>query len=519
MNSMNPLTKHPQSLPVPTLMGLSAILIFLAGWPTPLGAQDGETGGGNATASKVAREVQKDLRASEAELTQIREQIANEKIPLNKELNELEKELIDVRTEFEETSRTLDTRNLDLTNLRKEIQSREKEVSFLQNLFEEYVVNFETKLHISEIQRYRDLIDQARLAPDDANLTDVEKLRVQADLVQKSVGRLEELIGGVQFEGQAVDTVSGDVKQGTFTLIGPISLFAAKDGSALGLAEQQLGSTEPAIIPLDDPTLEPQIAAISQNGEGLLPLDPTRGDALKMAETKETIGEHLSKGGFVVYPLLGLAALAFLVGTIKLIQLSLVKTARRKQVDEILEAIGQGDQAKATSLTDKIGGPVGAMLKSGVQHMQEPKDLIEEVMFEKLLETKLKLNSWLPFISVTASAAPLLGLLGTVTGIIETFKLITVYGAGDAKSLSSGISEALITTEVGLCVAIPSLLFYAFLSRKASSIINSMEKLAMAFLNRMQTAGVYQAPEQPAVPVGHGAPSHPPVRPVPQPAG
>ena len=100
-----------------------------------------------------------------------------------------------------------------------------------------------------------------------------------------------------------------------------------------------------------------------------------------------------------------------------------------------------------------------------------------------MLEEKPKLERGLSFISVTAAVAPLLGLLGTVTGMINTFKLITLFGTGDAKSLSSGISEALITTEFGLVVAIPSLLLSAFLSRKANSMIAKMEKTSITFVN------------------------------------
>ena len=94
-------------------------------------------------------------------------------------------------------------------------------------------------------------------------------------------------------------------------------------------------------------------------------------------------------------------------------------------------------------------------------------------------------TSMLPFVAVSAAAAPLLGLLGTVTGIINTFKLITVFGTGDVKTLSSGISEALITTELGLCVAIPSLLFHAYLSRKAKGVVDDMEKVGIAFVNQI----------------------------------
>ena len=72
-----------------------------------------------------------------------------------------------------------------------------------------------------------------------------------------------------------------------------------------------------------------------------------------------------------------------------------------------------------------------------------------------------------------------------MTGIINTFKLITVFGSGDVKTLSSGISEALITTEYGLIVAIPSLLLHAFLSRKAKGVTDQMEKAAIAFINQV----------------------------------
>jgi biopolymer transport protein ExbB len=127
------------------------------------------------------------------------------------------------------------------------------------------------------------------------------------------------------------------------------------------------------------------------------------------------------------------------------------------------------------------------MLQAGVRHIHEPKDLVEEVMYERMLDTKLRLQAYLPFVALASAAAPLMGLLGTVTGMINTFKLITVFGSGDAKTLSSGISEALVTTEFGLIVAIPSLLLYAFLSRKARRLVDGMEKTAVSLLNRIST--------------------------------
>ena len=109
--------------------------------------------------------------------------------------------------------------------------------------------------------------------------------------------------------------------------------------------------------------------------------------------------------------------------------------------------------------------------------------MIEEILYEKMLHTKPKLERMLPFLSLAAATSPLLGLLGTVTGMINTFKLITVFGTGDPKRLSSGISEALVTTEYGLIIAVPCLLLFALLSRKAKGILASMEQTAVGFVN------------------------------------
>ena len=101
----------------------------------------------------------------------------------------------------------------------------------------------------------------------------------------------------------------------------------------------------------------------------------------------------------------------------------------------------------------------------------------------------------------SSDLAPLLGLLGTVTGIINTFKLITVFGSGDVKSLSGGISEALITTKFGLIVAIPSLLLHAFLSRKAKGVTDQMEKSAVSFTDQLART---QASAPASAPSGEG---------------
>lgn len=433
---------------------------------------------------QAAQAAQRDLDRSLKELSELRVQIAAEKLPLTQEITRLEQRLSQLRRDLEAVNRELDSRNLDLNNLQVEEKGRQDEKKYLSNLLDEYVRNFESRVHISELQRYRPLIDAARLAPEKEELSLAEIFAAQSALVDASADRLLELVGGASFPGRAVD-VDGAVKDVQFALVGPVALYATKDGSGAGLAEQKLGSLEPNMVTLKTEGVTEGIASLVTKGDGKLPFDPSLGSAEKIEETKETLFEHIRKGGPVMVPILLMAAAALVVAILKWLQVSRVRIPSAREIDKVLETIKRRDFTGAKRLAEAIPGPTGEMLSSGVEHVREPKELVEEVMYERILETRLQLQSYLPFVALAASAAPLLGLLGTVTGMINTFKLITVFGSGDPKTLSSGISEALITTEWGLIVAIPSLLIYAFLSRKVQRLIDGMEKTAVSFVNRL----------------------------------
>jgi biopolymer transport protein ExbB len=217
-----------------------------------------------------------------------------------------------------------------------------------------------------------------------------------------------------------------------------------------------------------------------------MPVDPTLGNALKVEATEETLVEHILKGGPVMAPILLMGALALLVVLWKWLSLSRVRVPGRRRMTALLEAVGRMDRDAAKREAAAMRGPVGRMLADGVAHLDDGRELVEEVMYESMLASRLKLQRMLPFVAICAASAPLLGLLGTVTGIIKTFTMITLFGSSDVGQLSSGISEALITTEYGLIVAIPSLILHAWLSRKAKAIGGAMEQAALAVVNRMK---------------------------------
>ncbi len=436
------------------------------------------------TFQRVDITVQRQLEESLAELTALRQKIVMEKIPLSRSLRDLEDELIRARRSYQQTTRLLDSRTLDLSNLRSEIKSRNDEKNYLSNLLGEYIRNVESRLHIAELHRYEKVLEAARLAPENNTLSDLEIYQTQAALVRTSLDRLHDALEGTRFEGTAVDA-DGIVKKGTFALLGPAALFRSADGRSVGTAEQRLGSLEPAIIGFDESGDTKAAEKLVKESSGLFVFDPTLGNAHKIEATKQTLWEHIRKGGLTMVPILGLAAAALLVAVFKWVQLSRLRSPTEHQLHTLLRAVAKQDTGTAMDVAQSVQGPAGGMLASGIEHIKEPRDLIEEVMYEKMLSAKLKLQSLLPFVAISASSAPLLGLLGTVTGIINTFKLITVFGSGDVKMLSGGISEALITTEFGLIVAIPSLLFHAFLSRKARGMIDQMEKAAVSFMNQL----------------------------------
>jgi biopolymer transport protein ExbB len=132
---------------------------------------------------------------------------------------------------------------------------------------------------------------------------------------------------------------------------------------------------------------------------------------------------------------------------------------------------------------------------AGFGAVDQSRESLENILQEAILKELPRLERFLPALNVMAAVSPLIGLLGTVTGMIGTFHVITLYGTGDPRLMSGGISEALVTTMLGLGVAIPVMLFHAFLRRRIEHIVGDMEEKAVALSNiicrqcRNDTAG------------------------------
>jgi biopolymer transport protein ExbB len=422
-----------------------------------------------------------DLQAALKELNEIRSVIAKEKIPLIKEVSSLEDAVRQKSAELDRLRRLRDNSDLGLNRLREQVEAIKAQNEYAAGLLDEFVRSFETRIDYSEVQLYSEAAEEARLALDDADMTQADRFNKQIDVIGVALDRLEKLAGGYTFEGKAL-APSGEIEEGTFAAFGPTVFFASSQSDLAGITFNKLNAAEAAIA-VPGVEYSEGIRKFAESGEGEIPADPTMGKALKIEEGSDSIMEHLAKGGSVGVVIIGLGLVCLLLGAFKAFEVTSFRTPAPEDVQNIIGKIEAGDMANARTAASGIYGAGGALLVKGVEHADQKRGTLEEILYEKILVVRPRLERFLPFIALTAAAAPLLGLLGTVTGMIKTFNLITIFGTGDAKSLSSGISEALVTTELGLIVAIPALIIHGLLSRMARQKIGDMEQTAVGFIN------------------------------------
>jgi biopolymer transport protein ExbB len=451
-----------------------ATILFALG-TVGLSAQTADT----QTFARAANEAEQRLERSLAELDKIQEEVNSERPVLGARLDDVESEALRLRDEASNVARTKAVFDVEVSQLENEKQSVIDNNNYIQStLLNEYIRRLELTIDPSEIPVYDEQIREAlAFMESEEEVDDSVVFEQQLEIIRMALDRVEKVIGGTTFEGPAI--IDGTLKEGTFALLGPVSYFTSTDG-VTGVTNGMIENRANIYI-LDG--YQAGISQTTQSSSGMIPVDTTDGEALEGITHTITLMEEWALGGFVMYPILGLFALAILIALFKAIELFRVKAANAKDLDVILDHLRNEKSDAALAHAKSVGGPAGQMLCSAVENASEDREVIEEVLYETIIKTQPKLERFLPFIAVVAATAPLLGLLGTVTGMIKTFKLITIVGTGDARNLSSGISEALITTKWGLIVAIPTLIMHALLNRKAKGVVGSMEQSAVSFIN------------------------------------
>ena len=189
-------------------------------------------------------------------------------------------------------------------------------------------------------------------------------------------------------------------------------------------------------------------------------LDVTKGGILGLLVESPTIKDRIEQGGIVGYCIIALGIIGLIIALLRWVSL----TNDSRKVTAQLK--------RDTASTDN---PLGRVLAAYESNKGADTDTIELKLSEAALKEMPGLTKGLLFIKVVSAVAPLMGLLGTVTGMIKTFQVITLYGAGDPKMMAGGISQALMTTVLGLVVAIPMVLLHTVVSGQSRKIVNILQ--------------------------------------------
>ncbi|MDR3090093.1 MAG: MotA/TolQ/ExbB proton channel family protein [Desulfobulbaceae bacterium] len=230
-----------------------------------------------------------------------------------------------------------------------------------------------------------------------------------------------------------------------------------------------------------------ELVAYMEGESEAAPIDVSRGAAISQLIRTPTFDEQVLSGGPLVWPILLIPVVAIFL----LLERVIFLWRGRIKADDFLAKIEHlaenGPETGWRAAGELCGGvsakPLARVLGAGIAVIGQGRDAVENGLQEAILKEIPPMERFLSTLSVLAAIAPLLGLLGTVTGMIDTFEVITMFGTGDPRMMSGGISVALVTTMLGLMVAIPIMLAHALLSRSVENRIAELEEKSVALVN------------------------------------
>lgn len=274
--------------------------------------------------------------------------------------------------------------------------------------------------------------------------------------------------GKVETFNTPVITASGEVAERDVTRIGVFTFFS--EGNYLRYLPETQDLVELARQPV--PRLQ-EIAREFENADANewqpAVVDPTRGAIMALLVQTPDLKERIQQGGWIGYIIIALGVIGLLIALVRFVLLFRAERGVRQQ------------QKQATPDNKN---PLGRILSVYDEKHADDVETLQLKLDEAILRETPSIERGLVTLAILAAVAPMLGLLGTVSGMIETFQSITLFGTGDPKLMSGGISQALVTTELGLAVAIPILLIHSALSSKSNRLIQILDEESASIVAR-----------------------------------
>ncbi len=430
---------------------------------------------------ELLRKAKEEKERALEEAKQTRERILKDRKTLTDAIKRLEKEIRRLRKEQEsfksklqelkkkeeELSKRRDEEEADIQELIAIIRSNAKDLKELLN----------KSLQTAFLKTRKQTLDPIISKLEFPGMEDIQKM---VELLFQEI----ELSGQVRIvNGNFIDR-SGKETKGEILLIGNFEAAYRKGKETGFLLYSEASNRLFALSKLPPRGIVKKINEYMDGRSEAVPIDISKGGAIRQLTHRLSLIEQIPKGGPIVIPIIFIGAVAFVLILERSIYLFLKDLNSDRLIDEFMLCLSERQFDRCIKLCERESKkPVFRVLLSGIKAMDKEREEIENILQEAILGEIPSLERFLSTISMIAEISPLLGLLGTVTGIINTFHVITFYGTGDPRMMSSGISEALVTTMLGLMVAIPVMFCHTLLSRKVESIISKMEKSAVSLVN------------------------------------
>jgi biopolymer transport protein ExbB len=415
--------------------------------------------------AQVEADLQKRISSAQSSLNTTEQKISRERASFAREINALERDVRGLEKQTAAARRLEDEKNLSLTKLQERLNGWISQRNYQNNLIQQFL---------------RQQGGSATAIAGETVSTE-QRLRQIADIASASEGWLEPTFKPVEL---ALD--NGDIVSSELLSLGPVH-WAIADGQAYSVTSKEGEWQSIKHLPSDAASA---LTALQEGQEAVLYFDPSLSQFDQIPD--ESILDHLEKGGVWALPILLFALIALVIGVLKAFQL-----LRLPQVVSFTPAALRN--AVETGKSVFSAGSMQQGLFDIAREIRQPRER-DDQLFLQLQEYRVKLEQRLTAIAITASVAPLLGLLGTVSGMIETFRMMTLFGSGNPEVVSGGISQALITTELGLVVAIPALVVHSLLSRRARAYYLSLENFAVLLSQDSEPQKEHSQNTQEAVP-------------------
>ena len=302
----------------------------------------------------------------------------------------------------------------------------------------------------------------------------LENIFVQADALVKKLSSVRQEAGKFYLN-------DGSEKSAQVIKVGNIASYAVSDTASGALVPAGAGKFKMWNAPESATTAQALVGG--QHPESMKIFIYENANKEIESAVEKTALSVIDSGGIIGWVIVALGAVALLLVILRSFFLLGASKSTGTLAKQALEKLLKGGKEEALAFMKEKKGSTARVIKSTIRNLDRDREHIEDIVSEAILHESGRLDRFGSVILVVAAVAPLLGLLGTVTGMIATFDIITEFGTGDPKLLSGGISIALVTTELGLIVAIPVLMLGNLLGGWAERIKDSMEHSALHIIN------------------------------------